>query len=326
MNARKWYWLNKGTPMKKINFIVVCLLLLSFSSVLYAAQPTMAVLGFDLNSKQVTFGNGFVVVNNIDQTSKLLSSDLITYLVKSNKFSVVERDRVDDLLKEQEFSESGYISPESAVKMGKLIGADYFVMGKIEQLKAVLERKKIPYGSRMLSQYEGKMVVNVRIVDSRGGKIVSATKFTVEHNDRNSQNDVTPDDFLIALKDKTVQKIVNGILDGVFPLKIIKINGNELYLNRGDGVDFEVGNTLSVLSQGESLIDPDTGESLGTTEREVGTIEIIEIQRKLSKALILSGGDQIKMGAIARLKIEDEQSSDQDRELTPGSSDKPINW
>jgi len=311
--------------MKKISYIFACLLL-CFSSITLAARPTIAVLGFSMNSKQITLGNNFLVVSNIDRTSKLLSSDLITYLVKSNKFSVVERDRMDDLLKEQEFSESGYISEESAVKMGKIIGADYFVMGRIEQIKALLNKKNIPYSSRVLSQYEGKMIVNVRIVDSRGGKIVAAHKATVELKDRNTKNEVTPDDFFLALKDKTVQEIVNTIVGSVFPLKIIKISGNEVYLNRGEGIGLEVENILSVLTQGESLIDPDTGESLGQTENEIGTIKITEIQKKFTKAIILTGSKQIKKGAIAKLKEQAPQISGPERELTPGSSDKPVNW
>ncbi|NOZ52710.1 MAG: hypothetical protein GXP08_06135 [Gammaproteobacteria bacterium] len=312
--------------MKKINYSVIFLFFIVFSAQSIAARPTIAVLDFNITKEQVSFGNGFVVVKNFEDTTKLLSSDLLTYLVKTNKFNVVERDRMADLLKEQDFSESGYLSPESAVKMGKLIGADYFVMGKIEQVKAKLERKKIPYTSRVQPQYEGKMVVNVRIVDSRGGKIVSADKFTVEHEDRNRKNEVTPDDFLISLQDKTVQRIVNGIVGGVFPLKIIKIAGGEVYLNRGDGAEFQVGSTLSVLVQGESLIDPDTGESLGSTEKEVGTVQVSEIQQKFSKANIITGAKRIKKGAIVRLSEADPDSKLQSRELTPGSSDKPVNW
>jgi len=310
--------------MKKLNCMGIFLFLLVFSSLSAAERPTIAVLDFDVTKEQVSFGNGFVVIKNVDETTKLLSSDLLTYLVKTNKFNVVERDRMADLLKEQDFSESGYLSPESAVKMGKLIGADYFVMGKIEQLKAKLERKQIPYTDRIQPQYKGKMVVNVRIVDSRGGKIVSANKFSVEHEDKNRKNEVTPDDFLISLKDKTVQHIVNGVVGGVFPLKIIKITGNDVYLNRGDGVDFEVGSTLAVLVQGESLVDPDTGESLGSTEQEVGTIQVSEIQQKFSKATIVTGGQRIKKGALVRLK--DTESAFQPKALTPGSSDKPVNW
>jgi len=299
--------------------------LLAIPVVAMAARPTIAVLDFNADKASVTIAPGFVVVQTIEDTTRLLSSDLMTYLVKTNKFNVVERSRMKDILTEQEFSESGYISPESAVKMGELIGADYFVMGKIEMLKAGVKRKKIPYTDTVRSLYVGKMIVNVRIVDSRGGKIVAAEKFTVEHEDRNPKGELTADEFLEALKEKTVKEIVNGVVAGVFPLKIAKVTGNTVYINRGSGVDFEVGDLLSVLAQGEGLIDPDTGESLGSAEEEVGVVEVTSIQQKFSKAKILSGEKNIKKGALVRSRqVELEESAPM--ELTPGSSDKPFSW
>jgi TolB-like protein len=309
----------------------VCLLfalsLFLFSSVALAARPTIAVLDFNADKNTVTFAPGFVVVQTVESTTKLLSSDLITYLVKTNKFDVVERSRMKDILTEQEFSESGYISPETAVKLGELIGADYFVMGKIEQIKAGVKSKKIPYTDTVRNQYVGKMVVNVRIVDSRGGRVVVANKFTVEHKDPNRKGEVTPDDFLEALKEQTVKELVNGIIAGVFPIKVIKLTGDTVYLNRGSGANFEVGTVMAVIEQGEALID-DNGESLGSTEEEVGTVEVTDIQPKFSKAKILGGADRIRKGALVRIKEkqEVEPTAAPLGELTPGSSDKPMNW
>ena len=315
--------------MNKINRLVVlivvsCALLLSSSSLL-AARPTIAVLDFTADKDTITFGQGFIVRETVEASTAFLTSELMTFLVKTNKFDVVERSRMKDILTEQEFSESGYISPETAVKLGKLIGADYFVMGKIEQFQAGIENKRIPYTNEVKKQYEGKITVNVRIVDSRGGKVVTANKFVVEHEDLNRKNEVTPDDFLDALKEKAVKSIVNGIVEGVFPLKIIKITGNKVYINRGAGVSFKVGDTLTVLAQGEGLVDPDTGESLGSAEEKVGQVEVDAIQKKFSTAKILSGAGQIKKGAIVRLMPQDPEAA-VGRELTPGSSDKPFNW
>ena len=307
--------------------VVSCGLLFSVSSSVLAARPTIAVLDFTADKDTITFGYGFVVRETVETSTNFLTSELMTFLVKTNKFDVVERSRMKDILAEQEFSESGYISPETAVKLGKLIGADYFVMGRIEQFQAGLEAKKIPYTNEVQRQYEGKITVNVRIVDSRGGKIVTANKFTVEHEDRDRRQDkeVTPDDFLDALKEKAVKEIVNGVVEGVFPLKIVKIMGDKVYINRGTGVSFKVGDILAVLSQGEGLIDPDTGESLGSAEEEIGRVEVVTIQKKFSTAKILSGAGKIKKDAIVRL-IAQEPETATGRELTPGSSDKPLNW
>lgn len=309
----------------RVSHSFLLFILLLFPVLAMAARPTIAVLEFSADKAKITIAPGFVVVQTVEDTTRLLSSDLMTYLVKTNKFNVVERSRMKDILTEQEFSESGYISPESAVKMGQLIGADYFVMGKIEMVKAGIKRKKIAYTDTVQSVYAGKMIVNVRIVDSRGGKIVAADKFTVEHEDKNRKGELTADEFLEALKEKTVKEIVNGVVSGVFPLKIVKVTGSTVYINRGSGVGFEVGDSLTVLMQGEGLIDPDTGESLGSMEEEVGVVEVTSIQKKFSKGKIISGAGSIKKGALVRLRDAEPESS-APMALTPGSSDKPINW
>ena len=302
------------------------ILLLVCTHAAQAAKPTIAVLDFNMARTQIVLGNGFAVVQSVEDTTKTLSADLITYLVKSGKFSVVERDRMKDILKEQEFSESGYISPETAVKVGKLIGADYFVMGQIEQVKAQVEVKPLPYTDEPRPQYEGTMMVNVRIVDSRGGKVVAADKFTVEHKETNfnMKKRVTGDEFLLALKDATVKTIVNGIVSNVFPLKVIKVVGNEVYLNRGEGVDYKVGSILSVFVRGEELVDQDTHEKLGATETEVGTLQITDIQKKMSKANIVTGGDKIKEGSVAKLKSLEPVPESGGEMADPGA--QPVNW
>jgi len=306
-----------------VPFVVSFLML--FSSSVFAARPTIAVLDFTADKNTITIGHGFIVQEILESTTTLLSSDLVTFLVKTNKFDVVERSRMKDILSEQEFSESGYISPETAVKLGKLIGADYFVMGKIEQFQADAVNKKIPYTDTVRKQYEGKMTVNVRIVDSRGGKVVAANKFVVEHEDRNVKDEVKPDDFVEALKEKTVRIIVNGIVEGVFPLKVIKVEGDKVYINRGDGVAFKVGDTLSVVTLGEGLLDPDTGEVLGSAEEVVGTVEVTDIQNKFSVAKVVTGAGKIAKGAVVRIKASEPVVVEQ-KEMTPGSSDKPVNW
>jgi len=311
------------TARRFSSIFATALLFLFTSTAVLAARPTIAVLDFVTLKDSLHFGPGFVLVKKIDENTKFMTSDLVTYLTKTNKFDVVERGRMEDVLKEQEFTKSGYISEKTAVKMGQLIGADYFVMGKIEQLKAEYTMEKIPYTETVRPRYEGKLVVNVRIVDSRGGKVVTAEKFESELEEHNFGDKVRGDDFIEMLKDKAVREIVDGIVGGVFPIKVIKIAGGEVYLNRGSGSTLKVGDLLTLYAQGESLVDPDSGENLGSAEQEVATVEITEIQKKFTKAKILQGGKQVKKGLVAKL-AKDQAAPE--RELTPGSSDKPVSW
>ena len=54
---------------------------------------------------------------------------LISLLVDQNRFNVISRERLKDLLDEQSLSLSGTIDENSAVEIGKLIGVEGFIDG-----------------------------------------------------------------------------------------------------------------------------------------------------------------------------------------------------
>jgi len=56
---------------------------------------------------------------------------LVTQLVRSDRFIVVERSRFEQILQEQAIGQSGAISEETAPAIGKLLGAETLIIGKI---------------------------------------------------------------------------------------------------------------------------------------------------------------------------------------------------
>ena len=50
----------------------------------------------------------------------------------------------------------------------------------------------------------------------------------------------------------------------------------------------------------EEIVDPDTRESLGFAEKEIGLLEVTEVLRKMTKAKILERSDGISVGSICR--------------------------
>jgi PBP1b-binding outer membrane lipoprotein LpoB len=65
-----------------------------------------------------------------DQISALLSS-VETYLVNSGDIGVVSRERQQELVKELRLRQSDIYDPQTAGKLGRQLGAQYFVTGKI---------------------------------------------------------------------------------------------------------------------------------------------------------------------------------------------------
>lgn len=255
-----------------------------------AARPTIAILPFSIDKNVVITDGRSVVVGTIEDQTSLLTNELIHQLVATRKFDVLERARVDDLIKEKQFQESDYASPDEAPKIAKLLGADYFIQGRIDDFTAETEQKSIPYSTQTYEQQKAGIDLYLRVIDARTGKIVAAEKFDSEakvriNNNPNKKKQQNAGKQLIV---QAAQEMVNRIINTVYPVKIAKIDGKTLYLNRGVGSSFKVGDTVSIYSQGEAVVDQDTNEALGYTENEVAQAKITSMDAHFTKAELIS--------------------------------------
>src|SRR5947207_7613944 len=87
-----------------------------------ANTPVVAVLYFDNNS----FGKDRA---DYDGLGKGIADLLINDMATNPTMRVVERDRIQSILQEQDLVRSKSIDPQTAVKLGKLLGAAYLVTG-----------------------------------------------------------------------------------------------------------------------------------------------------------------------------------------------------
>ena len=86
------------------------------------ARPTVAVLYFNNGS----FGPG---AKDYDMLGRGVADFLITELSSNARIRVVERDHIAKITSEQDLGTSGRVDAETAVRIGKLLGAQYMVTG-----------------------------------------------------------------------------------------------------------------------------------------------------------------------------------------------------
>jgi len=86
------------------------------------AKPVVAVLYFENNS----IGKDRA---DFDGIGKGIAEILITDMAGNANLRVVERDRVQALLTEQNLTKEKVIDPQTAIRLGKIIGAQYLITG-----------------------------------------------------------------------------------------------------------------------------------------------------------------------------------------------------
>ncbi|ODN42705.1 CsgG/HfaB family protein [Piscirickettsia litoralis] len=344
--------------MRQFKLLLIILMTLPMMIFAQNSMPTIAVLKFNVNKEALVLywqnhkvkhkdgvsgdvtvrdrGQLAVVPEEYSAMTNMLTDGLINTLVSSHKFKVLTRDRVTSVINEQKFAESGYVSPEQAVKTGKLLGADYLVTGSIQMLETKMRREKIPYTHEVKRQRYGLLVANIQVIDAHTGQIVAAYPVQVSKTQNIEKSQWQQDNeilrsrgyFLQQLKDKTTQVAANKILLTVFPLNIIKVTGDHVYINRGVGANFKVGDELAVFKQGQRLTDNQTGQFLGYTESSIGKVRIEAIEPKFAKAVIISGNSQQMVDAVVKALAKKKVPTPQGGGLenTPGSSASPLQW
>jgi|GEM_PF-2546693 len=290
-----------------INRIDYCL---ESIGMLHQAAPkdtvaTLAVLPFELDP-----GVKAVAMENVQITRNTIIMDfyskLQTFLVKSRKFNVVDRLRVDQVINESRMVNNEFAKPGQAKEVGQLLLADYLVMGKISRLEFLKAPINIEISGESSTQMVGSFKFMLQIVEVKSGQIVSSEdlKVVLSNNDpgANLSGIGTWHDFKDALFDRAATTVGNAIFSVIYPVKIAAVNGGDIILNRGEGAGISMGQHYVVMQMGQGVVDPDTGKSLGAAEAPLAEVMVVQLYPKYS---------------VARLILPSAQPASAKVELTP---------
>ena len=118
MNARRWSTRTRSVLLAASAFAVSAIPVAAQNA---AQRPTLAVLYFT---------NSALVDNaSYAPLSKGMAEMLITELAQNNAVRVVERDRLQSVIEEQNLQNSDRVDKETAVKLGKTLGARHMLLG-----------------------------------------------------------------------------------------------------------------------------------------------------------------------------------------------------
>ncbi len=247
---------------------------------------------------------------------------LTTELVKSGKYRVIERQAIEQIMKEQQMGLTGAVTTQSAAQIGKLLGVELAIIGSVTEfgykksdIGGRLKQKGFGLGIQSASASVG---IDVRFTNTNTGEIIAAENVRKEEKKRGLKIDTrkisfkNKNDFDQSLVGKATRKAITEIMKKIesqlgslpWQAKIIKVTGNTIYINSGAEAGVKVGDVFAVYSKGEELIDPDTGLSLGSEEEKIGEIGITSSSignGKASKGIIRSGAGFNK-GDLVRIK------------------------
>jgi curli biogenesis system outer membrane secretion channel CsgG len=302
--------------MRKI--LGIFLLTLTVTSGAWAQNKKLvAVLDFDYGTVRSAVQAYFGTDQDVGKGISLL---LEQKLVQDGKYRVIDRNAMDKILKEQNFSNSDRVDPNSAAKIGRILGVSAIITGSITQFGR--DDKHVgaggggyglgKYGLGGIGKNDSKAVVNVtaKLIDINTAEILAVATGSGQSKrsgfklggggggwsgggggnlDMGSSN--FAESILGEAVNASVASLGQQLDDKADSLPTVKVEvsgliadvtGNTLVLNVGTKAGVKVGDHLGVFHAGKEIRDPATGKVLKRMETRLGDVTITEADETTS--------------------------------------------
>jgi TolB-like protein len=234
-------------------------------------DPVVSVLYFDNLSKTA----------DLEVMRKGFAELLIADLVAWDGVQVVERGRLEDVIKEVEFQQSKYVDQASAQKIGKLLGAKYVVTGSMQ-----LRGKQLEVVAKVLALPEGLVVVTAR--------------------------ESAPEDQIFDLEQRLVNQLVAGIDAKLKPdaaaRRKVKVPNLETLVAYSKAIDLSDQGKLEEARAAMRAVVSRAPTFLLGRERQQELLKAFEAYQSRKKDLITSS--VLELGAVIDAALKDEGQFD----------------
>ena len=293
-----------------------------FSTIVMGQSRTVVAIGpIDIAAQNISC-DGWDRANCNEDLALGFRAMLETSLTRTGKMDVMERGQLDVIIAEQGIGQLGLTTSGGSV--GGLTGVDYFVYGTITRFGAAESGTNVSsssgvgslFGGRAMSAFGGgaqtsqvtvEMGVDLKVSDVSTGRIIMADMMDASVQTGSafsvggiSQAESSADPFGDVQRVLAAQ-ISESIVTAQIPIKVIQVQGDgTLIVNYGD-VILAPGDQLVAFEVGESFVDPDTGEVLGSEETEIGLVEITRAEARFSRGTIVGEPFSAEGATLRRL-------------------------
>jgi curli biogenesis system outer membrane secretion channel CsgG len=302
------------------------------------AKRSVAVLNFDYSTVQ----SGVQAIFGTNQdVGKGIADLIVEKLVKSGTYRVIERKAIQTIMTEQNLSNSDRFDPNTAAKIGKLIGADAIIMGSIVTFGRDDKQTKVgggvfgdrlgKYGIGGVGRKNSTAVValTARLVSTDTGEILTVANGKGESSRSGTSVlgagasggsggggaiDMTSSNFANTVIGEAVNAATTALAGELnagatrVPTKTVAIDaliadvsGSTLVVNMGTRAGIKVGDKLAVRRVGREIRDPASGKVIRRMEETIGEITITEAD-DASAVGTFSGTGPVKVGDAVKSK------------------------
>ena len=249
-----------------------------------------------------------------------MADQLTDALMQSGQFVVMERQTLGDVTAEQDLANSGRAQKSQSAQTGKLVNAQILVKGVVTEFEenSAGSQNGIGFGGFKVgnNRAEAHVGLIIRLIDSTTGEVLysqrvegKATSGGVAFGMNTGGVQFGTAAFSKTPLGKAMQETIDNAVNVIatklktvpFEARIIKVNNDtDLLISGGAKTGIAEGDAFTIYSVGENLVDPTTGEQLGSELEKKGTVKVTKVEEKYAKAHSDGSLKGIKAGDIVK--------------------------
>ncbi len=272
-------------------------------------KPRLAIREIQVQQSVLDSARRQGQADTLNQIVQAADSQLIQSVLDTRRFDIVARSDLGKVLREQNLADSGLLDPADpqTARAFALAGARYVATVSVDNFQDAVARADFSggLGRTTMERRTVQLLASLRLYDTTTGVLLDSTTIRLEESDvRETLPGATHEGRLTnallgSVAESFARQAANAVMDRLAPAKVIAYTAGQITLNRAEGTGIAPGQFWRVFHPGRELIDPDTGERLGTEEIPVGWARILEVNPRFSTAQALEDTG-IDLGAVMR--------------------------
>jgi len=273
------------------------------------AEPVLAekITGPRLRIAVVEFENKTVYGTRLGTAA---ADILVTELARTNRFILIERQKLERVMAEQKLGLTGAVEASSAAQMGRVLGAAAIVTGAVSQYGFKTTGNDVLLMESKKQQAEA--AVDVRIIDAETAQILyaesgkgtaqSSTGSFLGLGSRSSYDESLEGNALRNAITSFAANVVRRLTQIPWSCRVAEMDGQTIYLDAGLASGLDAGSVLEVIQLGAEIKSPSTGLVIGHKETKLGQCRVIQhMGEDASTAQMLEGGKLPSRGDLCRM-------------------------
>lgn len=299
-------------------------------------KKTMSIDNFDYSAVMTDVQAIFGTQQDIGQG---IGAMMTTRIARDGKYTVVERRKIDNITKEQDFSASNRVKQGTGARIGQIKGAQLTLAGDIVVFGRDDRRVGGAVGGGTFGagaivggrKSTGKAVVvlDYRLIDDETSEVVASGEArgeskrdskgfgvgllaggvlaggVVNMNSSNFAETIIGEATMDAVNKLSAQLSSATLQGGAesrdldLDARVADVTGSSLTINAGAAAGLQPGQSFTVYRKGKEIKDPTTGEVLDVQTTPLGQFTVVTVRDRITVGTF-SGNGQPTVGDLVR--------------------------